>query len=114
MMTKPQVHKENEDHVHEYDKVNSIIPNVVYNNYDHASKEVKTLGESVNEIYCTMIGNDNRLSSDDMSAQINERVDFIGLMNDKITSINRCLSLKTKELPCTSIMKITHEEDHVV
>ncbi|CAI8613445.1 unnamed protein product [Vicia faba] len=105
MMTKPQVHKENEDHVHEDADVDTSRANDgVVNNHEHA----KTLGEDVNESYCTSNGNKYILISNDMTTQINESVDFIRLMDENSTFLNRYLNVETKDLPCANI------KDHVV
>ncbi|CAI8586784.1 unnamed protein product [Vicia faba] len=52
MLTEPQVHKENNDHVHEDVKVDDGV----VNNHNHAFEYVKTLGKGVNESISTING----------------------------------------------------------
>ncbi|CAI8605718.1 unnamed protein product [Vicia faba] len=85
MMSKPQIHKENENYVHEDTEVGIARANGgIINNHDHA----KTLGEYVNERYFTSNGKKYRLISNYTTTQINRSVDFIGMMNEKNASLN--------------------------
>ncbi|CAI8612608.1 unnamed protein product [Vicia faba] len=61
MLTESQVHKENDDHVHEDVEVYISIDDGGVNNHDHAFEDVKTLGEGVNESICTNKGKEYRL-----------------------------------------------------
>lgn len=57
MLTEPQVHKENDDHIHEDVEVYiAIIDGHFVNNHDHAFKDMNTLWEGVNERIFTTNG----------------------------------------------------------
>lgn len=102
MLTKLQMHKENEVHVHEDVEVDNVVAhgNVVNNQY-HALEDVKARGKGVNEIRCTTNNKEYNLISN------YESVDFIGLMDEKNVSLNRDMNVETENLPCANRMMRT-------